>query len=97
MQSSPVLLFYQYVAKNKSGTPLVTTMDSSQINIASGIGQSARLFGQSSGMMTAAKMMTMFIVASVASGHVIVSIARTPSTIIYCLAFSRPALGKACQ
>jgi hypothetical protein len=39
------------------------------MKVASGIGQLARLFGQSSGMMTAAKMMTMFIVASVASGH----------------------------
>jgi hypothetical protein len=42
-------------------------------------------------------MMTMFIVATVTFGHVIVSIARTPSTILYCLAFLRPALGKACQ
>jgi hypothetical protein len=39
------------------------------MKVASGIGQLARLFGQSSGMMTAAKMMTMFIVASVDFGH----------------------------
>lgn len=38
---------------HKSGTPLVIALLNSQINCAFGIGQLARLFGQSSGMMTA--------------------------------------------
>ena len=66
-----------YVAAHKRRTPLVNATFGSNMKCAAGIGHSARLFGQSIGNMTAAKMMTIFIVLPVACAHAIVIVIVT--------------------